>query len=720
MRHSAALSAVVAVLCVVASVASAVEFAHPPAVTYKQYTPAKERSYLAPHPSLDYQLSRSPARHLRQDGTNLQCLKDLNYYFNMSTLIETGGWQYVDAMGKVPSGLIISLSPISWGDYDGCMRIPGATYCMMKGDIDSVEYKGMVYPNETLPTAYAFEWGVCVPASCDPVTLTDQSHAVLQLIYENTGLNFTVSSVGAYCRMDNEYHAGAIVMLFLSGVLIVLVLLATGYDYYRTYLKRSSHVELSPTNGHDIQGNGQNGETRPLLDAPTKAEKASGPRVKQPLWQSLTLGFSLLQNVPRMFATNTKDESLLSLNGIRVISMCWVVLGHTYLWALDSGIQNPYAVYYMSIRPTFQIIANGFFTVDSFFFLSGFLVCYVVLVMLAKRNSLPYFPYMIHRFLRITPTYMFALFFYWYIGPLFGDGPNWFRVQSNHACEQYWWANLLFVNDFVPNSLYDECMGWSWYLANDMQFYAISPIFLLLLYRRPIWGVISLGATLVVSFIVTMALAIQYDLDANLQVAIFLQAIPKYDYSAIIYTKPYCRIAPYIVGMFTAYILNRYGQANRRISRPKILGLFFIAASILLGIFFSMYSKFDSTSFLHWDGREWSTAENAIYITFARFGWSVGLAIIVWLCVTGNGGVVNYLLSTKAFMVFGRMTFCVYLIHPIVAASFFYTLRQPTILQDLPEQFYFIANTVISFAGAFVMCMFVEFPLANVEKTLLG
>ena len=28
-----------------------------------------------------------------------------------------------------------------------------------------------------------------------------------------------------------------------------------------------------------------------------------------------------------------------------------------------------------------------------------------------------------------------------------------------------------------------QCLGWSWYLANDMQFYVISPLVLFLVYR---------------------------------------------------------------------------------------------------------------------------------------------------------------------------------------------------------------------------------------------
>lgn len=45
-------------------------------------------------------------------------------------------------------------------------------------------------------------------------------------------------------------------------------------------------------------------------------------------------------------------------------------------------------------------------------------------------------------------------------------------------CNQYWWRNILFINNFYP--LTEMCMMWSWYLANDMQFYIIAMVLLIL------------------------------------------------------------------------------------------------------------------------------------------------------------------------------------------------------------------------------------------------
>ena len=49
-----------------------------------------------------------------------------------------------------------------------------------------------------------------------------------------------------------------------------------------------------------------------------------------------------------------------------------------------------------------------------------------------------------------------------------GDGPLWAKVDAGFAsnCRDYWWSNILFVNNFHPADLSRECVAQSWYLAN--------------------------------------------------------------------------------------------------------------------------------------------------------------------------------------------------------------------------------------------------------------
>ena len=41
--------------------------------------------------------------------------------------------------------------------------------------------------------------------------------------------------------------------------------------------------------------------------------------------------FSLVRNTKAVLNTNAPDRAILSINGIRTISMMWVILGHCYV-----------------------------------------------------------------------------------------------------------------------------------------------------------------------------------------------------------------------------------------------------------------------------------------------------------------------------------------------------------------------------------------------------
>lgn len=43
-------------------------------------------------------------------------------------------------------------------------------------------------------------------------------------------------------------------------------------------------------------------------------------------------------------------------------------------------------------------------------------------------------------------------------------------------CKNYWWRNLLFIQNLYPLS--EMCMSWSWYVATDFQLFILSSILL--------------------------------------------------------------------------------------------------------------------------------------------------------------------------------------------------------------------------------------------------
>lgn len=56
-------------------------------------------------------------------------------------------------------------------------------------------------------------------------------------------------------------------------------------------------------------------------------------------------------------------------------------------------------------------------------------------------------------FHRVMPTYLFVLLWYATLGRHIAQGPyqmDAFTKPDVIGCAKYWWANLLFINNFVP------------------------------------------------------------------------------------------------------------------------------------------------------------------------------------------------------------------------------------------------------------------------------
>uniref|UniRef100_A0A2C9KQ48 Secreted protein n=1 Tax=Biomphalaria glabrata TaxID=6526 RepID=A0A2C9KQ48_BIOGL len=78
-------------------------------------------------------------------------------------------------------------------------------------------------------------------------------------------------------------------------------------------------------------------------------------------------------------------------------------------------------------------------------------------------------------FFRLTRTRMLILLMVLGFQQYLGSGALWEQIQpaDRENCNEYWWANLLYVNNLI--SANKTCFCHSWYLSNDMQFFAIIP-----------------------------------------------------------------------------------------------------------------------------------------------------------------------------------------------------------------------------------------------------
>eukprot|EP00058_Branchiostoma_floridae_P023935 XP_002609425.1 hypothetical protein BRAFLDRAFT_124632 [Branchiostoma floridae] len=382
------------------------------------------------------------------------------------------------------------------------------------------------------------------------------------------------------------------------------------------------------------------------------------------------LCFSLYTNIGKLLSTKQAPGSIKCLHGIRFISMTWVILGHTYIFGIQQ-FENLLEAFETVQTFTFQAIMNATVSVDTFFFLSGLLMSYLLLKQIGKRKengkSVPYGMLYFHRYWRLTPTYMFVLMLYMWVLPYMFSGPFWPPAPLDPYCGENWWTNLLYVNNVVNDDR--MCMGWTWYLANDMQFFVIGVPLVYILYRD----------------------MVHY------------------------YDKPYCRIGPYLVGVAVGWLLVKIKKKQTKSRTLSVLMLvgWLIAATAAMAVLYSVYGQYHGTTLQ-------TQGENVLYLTVHRTVWAMAIGWVVIACYYGYGGVVDIILSWDAWVPLSRLTYCAYLIHILVMYAVYFTREVPIHYSTFTMIYFFLGHVTLSYGLAFLVSVAVEAPLMGLEKILFN
>ncbi|KAJ8321113.1 hypothetical protein KUTeg_002700 [Tegillarca granosa] len=309
--------------------------------------------------------------------------------------------------------------------------------------------------------------------------------------------------------------------------------------------------------------------------------------VKDSLLTRIIKAFSVKTNAPKILAGSSGGGSINCIHGIRFLSISWIILGHTYNYGLASRINETWTIvnaldaFEILKRFTFQGVYGAGFSVDTFYML------------------------------RLTPMYMAVLMFFACLYRYVGSGPLWVP-EAGDLCKKTWWTNLLYVNNLV--NVEDMCMGWSWFLANDMQFYAVSIVFLFFL----TWS-IPLGSVLI--FLLMSAGIALAGWKEHIYNGSFLTF--KSDGGAFwknVYIAPWCRVAAFCIGLLTGIIM--YKRQKKEFSRKLALLGWAIAVALGLGLVYCTYSENQE------GGTPWSREWRSAYEALGRPLWA---ACVAWI-----------------------------------------------------------------------------------------
>ncbi|CAH0389766.1 unnamed protein product [Bemisia tabaci] len=657
-----------------------------------------------------------------QRGVSGECRRDLKTY--LAALWEGSVWaaKMTDASGRYNSQFFFG-NDFWLGSHSLCNELQNTRTNKIVPPFKAEFHVAKLLvkmPDQLTPAVRLISLGVCLPQTCTPSdikNLVEPRDTGKKSPHSMKILNVRPVP-GPYRILDDPtFQLMAFVMIVLIALMVIGSIYETVLERRMASIRREKLAVRSNNNvDYELKTPpmgkmGMNDDTACLKMSGSDLSSCSKPSTS--FLGEVILSFSVITNGRKILnAGPPPPDSLNCVHGLRFLSLAWVIMVHTYLQVFAIA-ENKTLRTVTERNFMFQTISNATFSVDTFFFISGLLVTYLYFKASNKEsdtsNRRPsqdgfkagtskFFTLLSYRYVRLTPAYMFVL-------GMAELSMRWLKNKSVFEplrrdevnCDLYWWRNALYINSLYP--MKDMCMLWSWYMANDTQFYILGIIILLLSARYGKFSAISIAFFLLLSWFVTILISINVQYIAKIE-----DPFGNFDE---LYDKPWTRLGPYLVGMFAGWYLFRT-KCKVRMN----------CTTIFLGWVLSLLTLASLVYGLHIF--HLGVTGSAFYVSVGHSAWGAALAWIVIACCTGNGGCVNSLLSFRLLQPLSRLTYCAYLVHPVIMVLTSFQMDGPLHLHNGLVLILYFGNVVASFLLSFFISLTLEAPVVRLLKVALS
>ncbi|XP_026877353.2 O-acyltransferase like protein isoform X2 [Electrophorus electricus] len=490
--------------------------------------------------------------------------------------------------------------------------------------------------------------GICVPDSCDEEEVKTlvfyekfkQGHISLispvpALLLSDPTLDLLMTQcVSTYVTLD----LSAIVCLCVCMLMMALPLAASAYVAVMRWRRRGevrlgvdSTLFSNPALYGALLANHSREEFSCQDTSPWQ-----GINAERDQEQSVTSGVvSYLQafsvQASSVAVLGTVGVTFSSLNGIRVLSLLWVVCGHTVQLSAYSNLDNSKRwKETVASSPLYVFAFSGpvYLAVDTFLLLGGLLSAKSLLSSIQRSGDIlslrlvAYF--LFKRFKRVQPLHLFMVCLIIALFSVLQRGVFWFIAEDEVvSCKKYWWSNLLLVNNLF--TITNICAPWTWYLSIDFQFYVTTPL-VIFLYRLNKCVMVAVATVLLVTSVlagamVTVVLCLPVHQPTTLT---------HENYFQYYYNKPYTRYGPYLLGMLAGLYMTTKTEGVLKHRWQAAAGWLssLSAMALLVGLAYALKDVPPHVSLAR-----------AVYQGLHRSVWALALVWIILACEEGYGGV---------------------------------------------------------------------------------
>ncbi|XP_051960120.1 O-acyltransferase like protein [Xyrauchen texanus] len=558
--------------------------------------------------------------------------------------------------------------------------------------------------------------GVCVPDSCTESEVQTLMYyeafeqGRISLIPPVPSVLMSDSTLGIFmtqCYSDSTHlDLSAINCLFVCSVLLALPLVAS---IYVALIKRKKLREVRPGAGLTQTSNtNQYGAVLSNGSATQDATQTSDQNAENyqqnftKSFLSCLHGFSIQNSGEGLLCAGNSASSYSSLNGIRILSLLWIISGHTVQLSVWNKLDNDKRWKEMvESNPLYVFAFSGpvYLAVDSFLLLGGLLSAKSLLSSIRRSdNTLStglVAHFLIKRFKRIQPLHLFIVCLTIGLFSVAQSGVFWFIAEDEiFNCKKYWWLNLLLINNLF--TITDICAPWTWYLSIDFQFYATTPL-LIFMYR------LNKRVLVVVSIVLLMVSSVTGALITGfLHLPVHQPTTLAYEsYFQYYYNKPYTRYGPYLLGILAGIYMTTKKETLIKKQWQAVIGWLcsLSVMALVVGLAYVLREVPPHLSLPH-----------AVYQGMHRSLWALALVWIILACEEGYGGFADTILSLSLWTPLSNISFACYLIHPIIIIL--YNGKQETTMHytDLNFFYLFLGHLLLTVVAGYLLTLLIEKP----------
>ncbi|KAL7646951.1 UNVERIFIED_CONTAM: hypothetical protein RMT77_002208 [Armadillidium vulgare] len=614
--------------------------------------------------------------------------------------VDSWALRMADSWGKIPDGIIFGNIRVL-GMYEECLKIQGSVtpllnnskisfqgkYCKIHYRYGLTETVELENRSRISILPFPISYATCIPSVC-----SDEDFMV--------SLNQTLNEIGRKLESLDCHEEGRsnhakfdgfdAFVCSLLGLLALLVVIGTIID--ENNLK---HYETTPG--------------RKLILEKLRCFSAT---------KSFKSTFKYRRN---------NERSITCLHGIRVIAMIWIMICHQGVNDLKFAINNTHVFKFQSEKYIAQLLFNAYQVAEIFFCISGIVLSYRLFPAilegkdLSAKIFLKKFTFsLLRRIVRLLPSIFTVATFTSTIIRFLGFGPRSSVLDElSQKCRKYWWKDPLFVDNLIHDDdvkiiTKSDCLHHCWYTSIEMQLFLIVPfVFLPRIYNK-LNGFLWLFFLTLMSQIIPLIIMIINEFPP---IPFPYTAVQEnYEYFSKYYEVPWCRSAPWFIGIWTGIILVKYPHKLKRLTKVQVVIGYVVVTIFFILLMFGLYRYNHVEKSRHQS--EMPTWLAAIYGFFSKPILAFCVSWVVVTCHKNQAWYVNAVLSWWGWQPLSRLTFCMYLVGPVVQIWWASTLYVPIYITYMSEAFRFSGAFFLNFIIAFFLSILVEQPFLRLTNNI--